>query len=54
VAVITVDNGQVEISGSGIGLAIVKRICKRQRWQIEIESQVDQGTIVRLDLSHKT
>ncbi len=40
--------------GSGIGLAIVKRICERQRWQIEIESEVGQGTLVRLDFSNKT
>ncbi len=34
--------------GSGIGLAIVKRICERQRWQIDIESKVGVGTTVRL------
>jgi len=34
--------------GSGIGLAIVKRICERQRWEIGIESEVDVGTTVRL------
>jgi len=43
----------IQSGGSGIGLAIVKRICERQRWQIEIESEVDQGTIVRLGFSHK-
>jgi len=34
--------------GSGIGLAIVKRICERQRWQISIESEEKVGTTVKL------
>jgi len=41
-------------SGSGIGLAIVKRICERQRWKIGIESEVGVGTVVRLGFSVKT
>lgn len=40
-----------ESRGNGIGLAIVKRICERQQWQIEIKSEVGNGTIVFLDFS---
>ncbi len=40
-----------ESGGSGIGLAIVKRICERQQWQIDIESTVGVGTTVRLTLN---
>ncbi|MCF6325470.1 MAG: HAMP domain-containing histidine kinase [Gammaproteobacteria bacterium] len=43
-----------ESGGNGIGLAIVKRICERQRWQIDIESEVGKGTTVRLRLCSKT
>ncbi len=32
--------------GSGIGLSIVKRICDRQGWQIQLESELGQGTSV--------
>ncbi len=35
-----------ESGGSGIGLAIVRRICERQQWQINITSEVAQGTTV--------
>ncbi len=38
-------------SGSGIGLSIVKRICDRLGWQISIESQVGEGTVVHLQLA---
>lgn len=34
--------------GSGIGLSIVKRICDRQHWQIDITSKPGQGTSVTL------
>jgi signal transduction histidine kinase len=34
--------------GSGIGLSIVKRICDRQHWQIDIASEPGHGTHVRL------
>lgn len=37
--------------GNGIGLAIVKRICERQQWQIGIESEVDLGTTVRIEFT---
>lgn len=36
-------------SGSGIGLSIVKRICDRMGWQIEIESELGRGTRVSID-----
>ena len=43
----------IQSGGSGIGLAIVKRICERQRWEIGIESEVGVGTTVRLGFSEK-
>ena len=33
-------------TGSGIGLSIVKRICDRQKWDIDIQSSPDQGSTV--------
>ncbi len=35
-----------ESQGFGLGLSIVSRLCKRFGWQLEIESQVGQGTRV--------
>ena len=32
----------------GIGLSIVKRLCKRAGWKLEIESEVGRGTTVQL------
>ncbi len=37
-----------QASGSGIGLSIVKRICDRQHWHIEIDSTPGKGTCVTL------
>lgn len=37
--------------GFGIGLALVKRICDRYGWRIEVESGVGSGTRVRLGLA---
>jgi signal transduction histidine kinase len=34
--------------GEGIGLSLVKRICKRYGWYIDIESEKDHGTTIRL------
>ncbi len=35
-------------AGSGIGLSIVKRICDRQHWHIDIHSEPGKGTTVTL------
>ena len=34
--------------GNGIGLSLVKRICERYRWQLVVESNGTNGTIIRL------
>jgi signal transduction histidine kinase len=34
--------------GAGLGLYIVKRICERYGWGIEVESNEHQGTRVRI------
>ena len=38
-------------SGSGIGLSLVKRICDRQGWQIELVSRPGGGTNATLKFS---
>lgn len=34
--------------GEGIGLSLVKRICRRYGWNIDIDSREDYGTLIRL------
>jgi len=41
--------GDGKTNGSGIGLSIVKRICDRQGWQIYLDSELGQGTIVTIN-----
>lgn len=35
-------------AGEGIGLSLVKRICHRYRWKIDIDSREGSGTLIRL------
>ncbi len=37
--------------GKGIGLSLVRRICQRYNWNIEIDSREGQGTCIRLCFS---
>lgn len=37
--------------GHGVGLSIVKRLCDRFGWAVEIESRLGQGTRVQVDFS---
>ncbi len=37
-----------DTGGAGIGLSLVKRICERYGWHVEIASQVGEGTKVQL------
>ncbi len=39
---------QADTSGYGLGLDIVKRLCERFGWQLNIDSSVDVGTSVRV------
>ena len=34
------------VSGYGLGLDIVRRLCERFNWRLDIDSEVDKGTIV--------
>jgi signal transduction histidine kinase len=37
--------------GSGIGLAIVRRICDRYGWQVDVTSASGSGTVVSIDFN---
>ena len=37
--------------GAGIGLSLVKRICDRYGWQVQLESSQNQGTTVKVSFS---
>ncbi len=37
--------------GAGIGLSLVRRICDRYRWHIDLESEPEKGTRVRLSFT---
>jgi signal transduction histidine kinase len=37
--------------GAGIGLSLVKRICDRYGWQVQLESSEQQGTAVKVNFS---
>ncbi len=41
---------KTDARGSGLGLSIVKRICERNRWRVEIDSAPDKGTAVIIHL----
>lgn len=41
-------NFSTKPGGSGMGLYLVKRICEKMNWNIEISSQLKKGTVVRL------
>lgn len=43
-------NGRSDKKASGIGLYLCQRICRKLGIEISVDSKVDQGTIVRLDL----
>lgn len=40
--------GSASQEGSGIGLSLVKRICDRYQWQIQIESREQVGTLAQM------
>ncbi len=46
-------NGRFDKKATGIGLYLVKQILDRLQNKIEIESEVNQGTTIRLNLYHK-
>ena len=37
--------------GAGIGLSMVKRICDRYGWQVRLQSQENEGTVVSVNFS---
>lgn len=46
-------NGRSERKASGIGLYVCKRICKNLGHSLEIESEVDKGTLVMIGLGRE-
>lgn len=46
-------NGRMDKHASGIGLFLCKRICDRLGHKIWAESQINQGTTIKIDLSKK-
>ena len=46
-------NGRFDKKATGIGLYLVKQILNRLHNKIEIESEINQGTTIRIDLYHK-
>ena len=46
-------NGRSDKRASGIGLYLCKRICQNLGHRISVESQVEKGTTVRIDLAHQ-
>ena len=45
-------NGRLDKRASGIGLYLCRRVCERLGHRIQVESAPEQGTCVRLDLTH--
>ena len=43
----------LDVNGKGIGLHISKTIIEKYQGKIEVESQVDKGTIFKLFLKHE-
>ncbi|MGD8812759.1 MAG: HAMP domain-containing sensor histidine kinase, partial [Thioalkalispiraceae bacterium] len=46
--------GEHSNSGSGLGLSLVWRLCKRNGWQIELRDRAEGGTLARLWLTQPT
>lgn len=46
-------NGRSDKKASGIGLYLCKRVCKNLGHRIQIDSVLDEGTQVQIDLSHE-
>ena len=46
-------NGRKDKKASGLGLYLCRRICHNLRHQIAANSALDEGTVVRIDLSRK-
>ena len=44
-------SGTTYREGTGMGLYILKRICERMAWPLEIRSNPEQGTVVQLDFA---
>jgi two-component system phosphate regulon sensor histidine kinase PhoR len=44
------------VKGFGLGLFYVKTMCKEHKWQIDLQSELGQGTIIniRMPLSHES
>lgn len=45
-------NGRSDKRASGIGLYLCRRICRNLGHDIKAESQVGEGTVIKIDLSH--
>ena len=47
-------NGRGDKKASGIGLYLCQRICKNLGHGITASSQIDEGTLIRIDLNQRT
>jgi two-component system phosphate regulon sensor histidine kinase PhoR len=46
-----VSTGNVhDVKGFGLGLYYVKNVCEAHKWKIEVNSQIDQGTTVKIKI----
>ena len=46
-------NGRTDKKASGIGLYLCRRVCRKLGHAIDAQSQPEEGTVIRIDLSQR-